>query len=166
LAEILRKARASNELHGLTGMLLHSEADVSFFQVLEGDLAAIDQPLQKLLTDNRHSHLTLIIREPIPSGLLRDGPWVSLAFRQKTRERSLGSMTSSERASSFTELDAGRAKKFLSAFVESRWRPKHLGATRIVTRASSRRAHPIQTSSWPFSPSSIRKRVRSSPTRR
>jgi hypothetical protein len=32
------------------------------------------------------------------------------------------------KGSSFAELDAGRAKKLLSAFVEGRWRAKHLGA--------------------------------------
>jgi hypothetical protein len=33
------------------------------------------------------------------------------------------------RGSSFTKLDAGRAKKILSAFVEGHWRPEHLGVT-------------------------------------
>jgi hypothetical protein len=35
LAELLANARAANELAGLTGMLLHSDADGSFFQVLK-----------------------------------------------------------------------------------------------------------------------------------
>ena len=66
LAELLEKARASNELAALTGMLLHCDADGSFFQVLEGEPETIDRLLQKLLLDKRHSHLTIIIREPIP----------------------------------------------------------------------------------------------------
>src|ERR1017187_7280709 len=65
LAELLEKARAANELVGLTGMLLHSDADGSFFQVLEGEPEAIDQLLNKRRADKRHSHLTIIIREPI-----------------------------------------------------------------------------------------------------
>jgi len=64
LTEILRQARENNERMGLTGILLYSEG--SFFQVLEGDPAAIDTLYQKLLLDKRHTQLTTIIREPIP----------------------------------------------------------------------------------------------------
>ena len=132
LAELLEKSRASNELHGLTGMLLHSEADGSFFQVLEGEPAAIEQLLQKLLLDKRHSHLTLILREPIPERSF--GGWTmgfSSVSPEKLRKiRGLNDFF--RKGSSFTELDAGRAKKLLSAFVEGRWRAKHLGVTRKV----------------------------------
>jgi hypothetical protein len=43
-------------------MLLHSDADGSFFQVLEGEPEAIDRLLSKLSADKRHSHLTIIVR--------------------------------------------------------------------------------------------------------
>jgi hypothetical protein len=128
LAELLQKSRTSNELLGLTGMLLHSDSDGSFFQVLEDEPAAIDLLLQKLLLDKRHSHLTMIIREPIAERSFAD--W-SMGFSSVSREKLSkipGLNDFFQKGSSFTDLDAGRAKKLLSAFVEGRWRPKHLGA--------------------------------------
>lgn len=130
LAELLQKARDLNELHGLSGMLLHCDADGSFFQVLEGEPAAIDQLLQKLLLDKRHSHLTLIIREPIPE---RSFAGWTMGFSSVSPEKLRkipGLNDFFRKGSSFTELDAGRAKKLLSAFVQGHWRAKHLGATR------------------------------------
>jgi len=59
------KSRTSNERVALTGMLLHCDSDGSFFQVLEGEPAALDPLFQKISLDKRHSHVTLIIREPI-----------------------------------------------------------------------------------------------------
>ena len=129
LAELLRKARESNERLGLTGMLLHSDADGSFFQVLEGEPAAIDQLFQKLLLDKRHSHLTVIIREPIAERSFAE--WTmgfSSVSPEKLRKIS-GLNDFFRKGSSFIQLDAGRAKKLLNAFVAGRWRPKHIGAT-------------------------------------
>jgi hypothetical protein len=128
LAELLEKARAANKLAGLTGMLLHSDADGSFFQVLEGEPEAIDQLLDKLRADERHSHLTIIIREPIAE---RDfGDW-TMGFASVSPEklRKIPELNDFFRgATCFTELDYGRAKTLLAAFAEGRWRPKHLGA--------------------------------------
>jgi len=132
LAELLQKSRASNELHGLTGMLLHSDVDGSFFQVLEGESAAIDQLFQKILLDKRHSHVTLIIREPIPGRAFGEWTMGFASVSQEKLRKIPGLNDFFRKGSSFTELDAGRAKKLLSAFVEGRWRPKHLGATRKV----------------------------------
>jgi len=132
LAELLQKSRASNELHGLTGMLLHSDADGSFFQVLEGEPAAIDQLLQKLLLDKRHSHLTLIIRERITERSFAGWTMGFSSVSPDKLRKIPGLNDFFRKGSSFAELDAGRAKKLLSAFMEGRWRPKHLGATRKV----------------------------------
>jgi hypothetical protein len=109
-------------------MLLHSDSDGSFFQVLEGEAAAIDQLFQKLLLDNRHSHLTVIIREPIAERSF--GDW-SMGFSSVSPEKLRkvpGLNDFFQKGSCFTDLDSGRAKKLLSAFSEGRWRPKHLGA--------------------------------------
>lgn len=126
--ELLQKSRIANERLGLTGMLLHSDSDGGFFQVLEGEAAAIDQLLQKLLMDKRHSHLTVIIREPIAERSFAE--W-SMGFSSVSSEKLRmvpGLNDFFQKGSSFTELDAGRAKKLLSAFSEGRWRPKDLGA--------------------------------------
>jgi hypothetical protein len=52
-------APAANEHLGLTGMLLYSESDSSFFQVLEGESATIDALYRKLLLDKRHAQVLL-----------------------------------------------------------------------------------------------------------
>ena len=129
LAELLQKSRDSNEHRGLTGMLLHCDSDGSFFQVLEGEPAALDQLFQKIRLDQRHSHITLIVREPIDRRSFAEWSMgfsgVSLGALRKIR----GHNDFFRKGSSFTELDAGRAKKLLVAFSEGNWRPKHLGAT-------------------------------------
>ncbi|HSY34909.1 MAG TPA: BLUF domain-containing protein [Acidobacteriaceae bacterium] len=128
LTELLEKARAANARLGLTGMLLHTDADGSFFQVLEGEPAAIDQLLQKLRLDKRHSHLTILIREPIAQRAFAD--W-TMGFASVSPEklRKIPGLNDFFRGGScFTGLDSGRAKKLLAAFSEGRWRSRHLGA--------------------------------------
>ena len=128
LAELLEKSRTANEHAGLTGMLLHCETDGSFFQVLEGEPEAIDRLLNKLREDNRHSHLTIIIREPIAE---RDFTNWTMGFASVSPEklRKIPGLNDFFRdGSCFSELDPGRAKKLLAAFAEGRWRPKQLGA--------------------------------------
>jgi hypothetical protein len=129
LAELLKKSRVFNERVGLTGMLLHSDVDGSFFQVLEGEPAAIDQLFQKILADRRHFHVTVIIRERIARRSF--GDW-SMGFFSVSAEklRKIPELNDFfQEGSSFTELDAGRAKKLLSAFKEGRWCSFHLGAS-------------------------------------
>ena len=128
LAELLEKARAANELVGLTGMLLHSDADGSFFQVLEGEPEAIDRLLNKLSADKRHSHLTIIIREPIAERAFADWTMGFASVSPEKLRKIPGLNDFFKEGSCFTELDSGRAKKLLAAFAEGRWRPKHLGA--------------------------------------
>jgi hypothetical protein len=129
LTQLLEKSRASNGRLGLTGMLLHSDSDGSFFQVIEGGHAAVDNLLQKLLLDGRHSHLTMIIREPIAERSF-DGWTMGFSSVSPEKLRKIPGLNDFfQKGSSFTDLDAGRAKKLLAAFAEGRWRPKHLGAT-------------------------------------
>jgi hypothetical protein len=128
LTEILQKARTANERLGLTGMLLHTDSDGSFFQVLEGAHCAIEQLLQKLNLDRRHSHLTIIIREPIAERSFA-GWTMGFASVSPEKLRQVPGLNDFFRAGScFTDLDPGRAKKLLEAFSEGRWRSKHLGA--------------------------------------
>jgi hypothetical protein len=128
LAEILEKARAANELAGLTGMLLHSDADGSFFQVLEGEPEAIDRLLHKLRADKRHSHLTVIIREPIAERAFADWTMGFASVSQEKLRKIPGLNDFFREGSCFMELDSGRAKKLLAAFRGGSWRSKQLGA--------------------------------------
>jgi hypothetical protein len=63
LPALLEHARTANSERALTGMLLYIEG--GFFQVLEGDDAAVDDVYALINLDPRHSKVTLIIREPI-----------------------------------------------------------------------------------------------------
>lgn len=127
LAELLQKARTANERFGLTGMLLHSESDGSFFQVLEGEPCAIDRLLQKLNLDKRHSHLTIIIREPIVERAFAGWTMGFASVSPEKLRKIPGLNDFFKEGTCFTELDSGRAKKLLEAFARGRWRPKHLG---------------------------------------
>jgi hypothetical protein len=129
LAELLQKSRTSNERVALTGMLLHCDSDGSFFQVLEGEPAALDQLFQKILMDKRHSHVTLIIREPIAKRSFAEWSMGFSGVSQAQLRKIPGLNDFFRKGSSFTELDAGRAKNLLIAFSEGYWRPEHLGAT-------------------------------------
>jgi Sensors of blue-light using FAD len=121
LAELLQKARAANERCDLTGMLLHVDSDGSFFE-------AIDQLLEKLLRDKRHSHLTEIIREPIAKRSFNEWTMGFSSVSSEKLRRVSGLNDFFKARSCLTELDARRAKKLLAAFAEGRWRTKLLGA--------------------------------------
>jgi len=124
LALLLEKARSANASAGLSGMLLHSDADGSFFQVLEGEQGAIDQLLGKLRLDKRHSHLSILIREPITERSF--GEW-TMGFSSMSPEKLRkipGLNDFFSQRSCFTELGAGRARKLLAAYAEGRWRRK------------------------------------------
>ncbi len=120
LAELLRQSRASNKLHSITGMLLYS--DGNFFQVIEGQRTAIEELFQKLLRDKRHTQVTLIIQEPISRRYFADWSmgFSNIAPADLPTIEGLNDFFQS--GSCFTALDAGRAKKLLTAFAEGRWR--------------------------------------------
>ena len=133
LAELLEKARRANEIAGLTGMLLYTESDGSFFQVVEGESGALDQLLAKLLLDKRHSHVTLIIREPIVERSFEDWTMGFSSVSPDKLRKIPGLNDFFKGGSCFTALDAGRAKKLLDAFAKGRWRAKIIAPIRKRT---------------------------------
>jgi hypothetical protein len=131
LRDLLQQAREANELVGLTGILLHSEG--SFFQVLEGEPAVIDQLFEKLIRDKRHTQLTVIIREPIAKRSFEN--W-SMGFSNILTEdlaTIAGLNDFFHKGSCLHDLDAGRAKKLLAAFAEGRWRMQLAGSRQPVS---------------------------------
>jgi hypothetical protein len=123
LSALLEQSREANKRLGLTGMLLFS--DNSFFQVLEGEPAAVDQLYVKIAADKRHAQTTLIIREPITKRSFEN--W-SMGFANVSQEelRNIEGMNDFFHTNScFVRLDAGRAKKLLAAFGEGCWRGNH-----------------------------------------
>jgi len=127
---LLERARIANAERAITGMLLYIEG--SFFQVLEGDDAVVDDVYARLARDPRHSKITLIIREPI---IARDFSEWTMGFRTvDPREAGelIGENDFFTSASSVTQLDSGRAKKLLLSFRTGRWRQPHTGKHRAI----------------------------------
>jgi hypothetical protein len=128
LTELLNQSREANARLGLTGILLNSRR--SFFQVLEGEPDAVDGLYKKLLVDKRHTNVSQIIREPIARRYF--GDW-SMGFTSASPEELShipGLNDFFGNGSCFTKLDAGRAKKLLTAFGKGRWQAELTGPKR------------------------------------
>lgn len=59
LLAMLERARASNQAHGITGMLFY--LDGNFLQVIEGESAAVDELRQRIARDPRHKGLVILM---------------------------------------------------------------------------------------------------------
>lgn len=133
LLTLLEKARATNALLDITGMLL-CEIN-NFFQVLEGPESAVVQLFDKISADMRHQGIVRIILEPIAERTFRD--W-TMSFSNVSREELCtieGLNDFFEENSVFLQLDGGRAKKLLAAFQSGRWRRKLAPRSTMVTES-------------------------------
>jgi Sensors of blue-light using FAD len=63
LRDILAASVRHNDAAGITGFLLHGHG--LFMQVLEGDAAAVDATMQRILADGRHSQLQVLEHGPV-----------------------------------------------------------------------------------------------------
>ena len=63
LKQLAESAQKSNKEHGITGILLNS--DGHFFQLLEGEEAAVHQLYANIKQDKRHTQLQLLLAQPI-----------------------------------------------------------------------------------------------------
>ena len=70
LIALLELSRRNNERDGLTGMLLYCSQ--SFLQVLEGDATAIDVTYGRILADDRHINLRLLLDVDVAQPLFPD----------------------------------------------------------------------------------------------
>jgi hypothetical protein len=120
LRAILDRARIVNSQLDVTGILLHSEG--SFFQVLEGDAEVIDSLYTKIARDKRHKNIVLIVREPIASRSFADWSMGFASVTSKDVAGIIGANDFFQKKSCFHQLNAGRAKKLLTAFADGRWR--------------------------------------------
>lgn len=121
LKRLLSNARFKNDKLGVTGMLLYAEC--SFFQVLEGRPDDVDALFATIKNDDRHSKVTVIIREPISKRAFAN--W-TMGYADITPEEAGALAGTSEFSSSasFAGLQQGRAKKLLAAFKQGRWRSR------------------------------------------
>ena len=70
LVALLELCRRNNEQAGLTGMLLYSSQ--SFLQVLEGDEGALATTYARILADDRHTNLRLLLNADVAAPLFPD----------------------------------------------------------------------------------------------
>jgi len=127
LKTILEAARSKNSRQSITGMLLHTAG--SFFQVLEGDEATLGKLFAVISADPRHTNVTKIIDEPIAQRTF--GDWTMGFSEIDPSELGMieGLSDFFQQGKSLTSLEAGRAKKLLSAFAQGRWRLRVRGGT-------------------------------------
>jgi hypothetical protein len=67
LFDLLRQARAYNQDHRLTGLLLYAAATKEFVQVLEGPRDEVERIYQKIAQDKRHKH-AFVLHEAMATG--------------------------------------------------------------------------------------------------
>jgi hypothetical protein len=63
LPQLLTHARAANARRGITGMLVYTNGN--FLQIVEGEEKAVDELINTISKDPRHSQLYTFFREPI-----------------------------------------------------------------------------------------------------
>jgi len=78
---ILDTSVRRNSASQVTGMLLYAHG--SFMQVLEGEAAAVEETLGRILRDPRHDDLTVLTRQPVEA---RDFATWSMGFRGVSAE--------------------------------------------------------------------------------
>jgi hypothetical protein len=70
LVELLALSRRENEKAGLSGMLLYCSQ--SFLQMLEGEPDALKTTYARILEDDRHTNLRLLMDDAVPAPLFPD----------------------------------------------------------------------------------------------
>lgn len=129
---LLEAARANNCGRGITGMLLHVAGN--FFQVLEGEEAAVTEVFGSIRRDTRHGRVTLIIREPIFERAFSDWTMGFANVNFAEVKSHIGENDFFTSATCLEELSAGRARKLLDAFRQGRWRAEVTGMHRTHGR--------------------------------
>jgi Sensors of blue-light using FAD len=70
LVALLELSRRNNERAGLSGMLLYSSQ--SFLQVLEGEEEALQTTYARILVDDRHMNLRMLMNADVPAPMFPD----------------------------------------------------------------------------------------------
>jgi Sensors of blue-light using FAD len=111
IPDLLQQARIANAKQQVTGMLLYIHG--SFLQVLEGPPDLVDALFSKLLTDNRHTQLRVIAREPLPERAFEGWTMMHKTLDAVEADELIGEPDYFTSPTWLTELDARRAKKLL-----------------------------------------------------
>lgn len=144
LLELLEWSRNSNAARDITGILLF--VDQCFFQVLEGPLEAVEALADNIRSDNRHTNMTTIIREPVARRSF--SAW-TMGFAHISAEElgdidGLNDFFTGQQV--LTDVDEGRARKLLEAFSKGRWRVKlSKPANKLVPLKTAEGGLPVKT---------------------
>ena len=122
LTQLLSNARFKNDKLGLTGMLLYAEG--SFFQVLEGRPDDVDALFDAIKNDERHSRVTVIIRESISKRAFANWTMGYADITPGEAGELLGADDLANIIHDSSDMQQGRAKKLLDAFKQGRWRSR------------------------------------------
>lgn len=121
LAEILSKARTSNEKLNVSGMLLFHEG--SFIQALEGDEEAVNTLYAKISKDSRHSETRVLFRGYQSERHFAGWSMGFYRSRQSARENLEGfHHFLATGLLKDGEADGSATRKALLAFREGKWR--------------------------------------------
>ncbi len=119
---LLSKAREKNKSLGITGMLLYEAG--GFIQVLEGDEQQVKELFDQIKADHRHEKVTTIIFEALAHRQFSSWTMGYGCFDKDELYQIDGMNDFFDTQSCLTNLDAGRARKILSAFSDGHWRLK------------------------------------------
>ena len=143
LSQLLTQCRSYNAEHGITGMLLYVNS--TFVQVLEGEEAAVDELLERIRRDSRHTDIALLERRRIEQ---RDySAWSMGLKRVSTRElqkiRGLQDLSEADISADYLEANAGLVPALMNHFRREKLRG--LGQDELSLDESDRL---IQVSHW------------------
>ncbi len=99
LVSLLKECRAFNQVHRITGMLLHIQG--KFIQVLEGSKQEVVSLFEQIAIDPRHKRVALVAEGDSASRIFKD--W-SMGFKRLTPEQAV-------QLSGFRDIDQFFAKK-------------------------------------------------------
>ncbi|WP_262510240.1 BLUF domain-containing protein [Hymenobacter sediminis] len=72
LEVLLQRWRQNNERDGITGLLLYSQPEQRFMQLIEGEEKPLRQLFALILKDHRHRNLLTLSDGPIPARAFQD----------------------------------------------------------------------------------------------
>jgi hypothetical protein len=122
IPDLLQQVRIANARQEFTGILLYICG--SFLQVLEGQPEMVDAVFSRILSDKRHTEVTLIARESIPERAFEGWTMMHKTLDAVEAGELIGEIDYFISPAWITLLDGSRAKKLLLA-ASLRWQMEH-----------------------------------------
>lgn len=100
LVSLLESSRDNNEQLGLSGLLLYCSR--SFLQVLDGDSAAVRSTFARIVVDDRHTRIRVLLNADIPAAQF---PNWTMGFEHLDEEDLAAALPGFQPATSFPLVD-------------------------------------------------------------